>query len=363
MKRQQIASVLLAALMMVVTAVVAQSIGPLPLVSANVETNLADSPFITEYPLPNMGAPRYLIRAADNGLWFTAPGVNAIGRFDTTSLDYTFYSIPTPNSDPYQLVSDGANIWFTQRAANKIGKLVIATGDITEYVVPTGNSFPTGITVAPNGIVWFVERAGNKLGKLDPTTESFTEYPYPRANSLLEDVVATSDGTMVWFTAPGVNYLVSFTFNTATFDETPTSDPLTGFFTPNQVALEANTIPWVSTTNGKIGRYLSTTTTYFRLYTVAPQSANLSDFLLVNNGNNLSAWFSDATTGYIGQHKTNAGGNVILSWRFPLANRTPNGLSVDDDDVLWIADGQNHMLIKWVPPYFYSTYLPIVNTS
>ncbi|MBK8987163.1 MAG: hypothetical protein IPM39_13970 [Chloroflexi bacterium] len=324
----------------------------------------AASPFVTEYPLPNTGAPRYLIRTGSSSFWFTAPGVNAIGHLivtDTLTYGYTFYTIPTANSDPYQLASDGSNIWFTQRAGNKIGKLVMATGVFTEYPIPTGDSAPTGITIAPDGLVWFVQRTGNKVAKLDPDTGQITEYAYTRPNANLEDIAAAPNGTMVWFTAPAVQKLASFTISSETFDDTSTSDPVAGIFTPNQTAVNTDNVAWVSTTNGLIGFDFGTTISLFRWYTAAPASANLSDLLLVNSGSTTTAWFSDSASGYVGRVTTNSNGSIASSWRFPLLNRTPQGIQVDANQVIWLADSQNHMIIRWEPPYFFVAYLPSIS--
>jgi streptogramin lyase len=332
-------------------------------IQASAPESQSTSPFITEFPLPNQGAPRYLIQVGGD-FWFTAPGVNAIGRLivtDTLDFDYTFYTIPTANSDPYQLVSDGSNIWFTQRAGNKIGKLEMATGLFTQYDILTSNSAPTGITRAPNGTLWFVQRSGNKLASLNPGNGAITEFPYPTANALLQDVAAAPNGQGVWLTSPGLRRLSYFEFSSQTYTDTPTSDPLFGIFTPNQVAVDASSVPWASSTNGWVGRYLATTLTFFRWYQVAPQSANLGDLLLFSGGGNTTTWFTDATSGYVGYIQTSASsGNIVSLWRHPLSNRAPVGIQVDANQSIWLADSQNHMIIKWDAPYVFNNYLPVV---
>ena len=238
----------------------------------------------------------------------------------------------------------------------------MATGVFTEYPIPTGNSAPTGITIAPDGLVWFVQRTGNKVAKLDPATGQITEYSYPRPNGMLEDVDASPNGAKIWFTAPGVNRLVSFIIADQDFEEIPTSEPPSSIYEPNQTAVNIDNVPWVSTTNGRIGFNFDTTISIFRWYAAAPDSANLGDLLLVNSGSTTTAWFSDAASGYVGRVTTNSNGSIASSWRFPLLNRTPQGIQVDANQVIWLADSQNHMIIRWEPPYFFVAYLPSIST-
>lgn len=326
------------------------------------------SPFVTEYPLPNAGAPRYLVQDTNGHLWFTAPGTNAIGRLvytSTVDYAYTFYNIPTPNSEPYDLAATNTTIWFTELAGNKIGKLTIATGVIEEFTIPTAVSAPTGITVLPDGTVWFVQRTGNKLGTFNPVTQSFTEYAYPRAGALLEDIAATQSGGRVWFTAPGVQRIGSFTLSNAQFYDVPTASYGLPPYTPSQLAVDPVGDPWVSTTTGLIGRFMPSTVQLFRWYQVAPTETALNGLLLKVGGGKNELWFTESNTGFAGQFMTNSGGSTISKWRLPItqSNNQLYGIVIAADSAIWVADHTGNKLLRWSPPYFYSAYLPYLSNK
>lgn len=328
------------------------------------------SPFIQEYPLPNQGTPRQMVYD-NNTFWFTDPGSNAIGRFVyTTTIDYDFdfFNIPTANSEPYDLVVDDDIVWFTEFAGNKIGKLTISTGQIIEYQIPTVNSAPSGITVTPNGNVWFVQQNGDKLAKFNPQTNGFQEYAYIvkgtlRSGALLEDIDSTPDGSVLWFTAPGINRVGSFTLASEAFFDVTVANFDTPLLTPNQINVVNNTGDhWISTQEGRIGFYKPATFQSFRFYKVALTS--LDGLFVTTQGSNQQIWFTGAASGIGGQLLVDDG-STIDKWIFPVA--APDGevysIAAMDDGTVWLADYANGRLIQWSPPYFqldFATYLPLV---
>lgn len=63
---------------------------------------------------------------ADGTIWFTDVGDNAVGQFQPSSEQFTFYPIPTAESTPFGLALDSSkNVWFTEGApgANAVGML------------------------------------------------------------------------------------------------------------------------------------------------------------------------------------------------------------------------------------------------
>lgn len=336
-------------------------------VAAKETAPVADAHYITSYPLPGEGAPRYLLRADDH-FWFTAPGDNSIGKLTVTSTvdyTYTFFPLPTENSMPYDLAWDGTNIWFTALAANKIGKLNVSTGNITEYDIPTANSEPAGIMVDGEGTIWFVERSGNKLGAFDSVTETFTEYLYSPSDAALEDIAGRPSSNHIWFTAPGVDRLVRFDSSAEEFRDVPTSDFGLPPYTPSQVVVDNNGNPWVSTDEGLVGRFAAATFQYFRWYRVGSEDSVINGLLWTAEGNNNRLWFTEANTGYAGQLTTESSGTTMSKWRFPVTDEggSPVGIVTEADGTVWIADSGNHMLLEWAPPYVLSTYLPAVRNT
>jgi virginiamycin B lyase len=328
-------------------------------------TAALSSAFIQEFPLPNAGTPRQLIYD-NHAFWFTDPGANVIGRFVYTStIDYSFnfYTIPTANSEPYDLVIDGDVLWFTELAGNKIGKLTISTGQVEDFDIPTDNSAPTGITVTPNGDVWFVQRSGNNLTKFDPQAESFMEYLYNKSNALMEDVAATPGGDVLWFTAPGVNRVGSYTINSAAFFDVPVANFNTPLYTPSQIIVDALGDSWVSTKEGVVGHLKPATVQLFRFYPIASDNTSLEGLFLTMQGSNPQLWFTGSTTGSAGQLLTESDGSTINKWIFPVAAAAGGelyGIVAMDDGTVWLADYANGRLLRWSSPYFLSAYLPLV---
>lgn len=323
------------------------------------------NPYLIKFPLPQTGTPRNLIQHND-ALWFTDAAGNAIGRLVVTStVDYafTFYPLPTGNGEPYDLAASGNTIWFTERSGNKLGRLDITTGAITEYAIPTANSAPTGIAVASSG-VWFVEQAGNKLGRFTPGTNTFNEYPYTLAAAALEDVAASSDGSLIWFTAPGVSRLVNFNVSTGQFLNVSTASPGLAPYTPSQVVLDTLGNPWVSTHNGVVGRYSPATVQFFRWYQVGAADSALDGFVWKPAGGGNQLWFTESNKGFAGQLTTQADGSTLNKWRFPISGSGIYGLVAENDGTIWVADSGAQAIWRWSSPYFflpYSIYLPHIS--
>ncbi len=324
---------------------------------------------ITPLPLGNNGAPGQIVQL-NNDYWFTAPGSNAIGQLVITStnpLDYSFafYNIPTANSQPYDLAAHSGLIWFTELNANKLGKLDTATGMITEYTIPTANSQPTGIAVASDGTVWLAERAGNQLASFNPTTETFTEYPYSPSQGLPadlapEDVAVSSAGNVVWFTSPSTTRLVSFNTGTQLYTLVLTATPGSSAYTPSQVVLDSLGNVWISTRNGRIGRYSPSTIQIFAFYPVASETSAIDGLYYRSVSGDNQLWFTESNTGFAGQLTTAANGSPKSSWRFPVVNGSALGIIADSQNNAFIADSTNHNIILWASPYFLNTYLPTI---
>lgn len=323
---------------------------------------------ITSYATGANTAPTQLVLDGTD-LWFTAPGANAIGQMATTpAVSVTLHAITTANSQPYDLAVGTDTIWFTQFAANKIGALNINTGIITDYDIPTPNSEPTGIAVAPDGSIWFLQSATSKLTRFDPVSPAFTEYPVVFSQNTpaslgLEDVAVSPSGTFVWFTAVAAKRLVSYNTSADLFTDVPMTLPSPPFtvYTPHQVELDTTGNVWVSTLEGRIGRYSPTTTQIFAIFPVATDTSHITGLFWRNNGGNNQLWFSESNTGFAGQITIAPGGNRLSLWRFLL---TPGsgayGITADTNDVAWVVDRDGNAIKSWAPPYFINTYLPAI---
>lgn len=123
----------------------------------------------------------------DRGMWFTMAGLNAIGRIDIDTKEFTSYPLPTPGAVPLIIQpGPGNTMVFSELLGNKIGTIDVTTKEIREYPVPTPLSLVQGVTTAPDGTVWWTGTGGQQLGTLDVTTGEIREIPIiPLRDSLL----------------------------------------------------------------------------------------------------------------------------------------------------------------------------------
>lgn len=160
---------------------------------------------VTEYALPGLGigpleSMGCITTGPDGALWFAESDSNKIGRITTGGV-ITEYSLPQVSggsSKPYGITAGPDNtVWFTELIGNKIGRIT-TTGVTTEFVVPTANSGPGGITMGPDGALWFTEFFGNQIGRIT-TGGNITEFAVPVANGMPREIAPGPDGAL-WFT-------------------------------------------------------------------------------------------------------------------------------------------------------------------
>jgi virginiamycin B lyase len=131
----------------------------------------------------------------DGALWFPLPYLNAIGRFDPSSQQWSYYNLPTANalaslaSTPLNIIKQGPGnlvVWI-EPVANKIGTIDVTTKQIIEYPLPAPLSLPGGVNKGPPGDnnIWFTEALGQKIGKINPANGRITEYNLLSLESIL----------------------------------------------------------------------------------------------------------------------------------------------------------------------------------
>lgn len=343
---------------------------------ASSSSNVADinTSYMVEYTIPITmtgginGEPRNIIMQSAGHSWFTLPASNQIGELIVTStVDYQFhmYDIPTPNSEPHDLIYDGDSIWFTAKAVNQIGQLDIVSNTIITHSIPTANSMPTGIAQAPDGRVWFVNSASNKLASFaTDTPEIITEYPITCTSGIPANLndIAIEESDSIWLTAPACNRV--FEFNSIT--ETIASTPVGIFgesFSPGNITLGRNNEPWITAPNKDIfGLRFPGTLTYWRWRNIISEQAGLSDITFSTFNDIDHIWVAEADTNRIGLLLTTPSGGDI-SFReasLPTIGSNPHSIAVDDANHAWITASGVNKIVEWSPPYFFSTYLPLI---
>lgn len=321
----------------------------------------ASAPIFSEYHV--FASPLNVAVQSPRQIWFTLPNHNALGKLVVTStLEYQVvtYTVPTVAGEPYDLKLVSGKVWFTERAGNKIGRFDLDTEIFDEFVIPTVSSRPTGIDVlATNPVqVWFTESSGNKLGRLVVTSTVdyvFTEYSLPSGypNAQPEDIVVES-GNSIWFTAPGVSRLGNFSPslwpNSSAFEMISTG----ASSQPWSVKVDASGYPWITERVGnRIGMFFPQTISFFNWYPLpAPNSDPYG--LEFSQG---YVWFTERNGNRLGQLDRLS--RRIREFGLPTAS-LPTGVAADANGCLWIALSGRNKIASWCPPYFHSTYLPIL---
>ncbi|KAF5010933.1 hypothetical protein FDECE_2896 [Fusarium decemcellulare] len=143
---------------------------------------------MTEYPFPwtNIAALdklpvgiRVTIDVAgnrDRGAWFTAVGLNAIGRIDIDTFEYDIFPLPHPLSAPLIIQpGPGSTMVFSEILGNRVGTIDVHTKEIKEYDIPTPLSLVQGVTIDSDGLIWWTGTGSGKFGTVDVKTGKVTE--------------------------------------------------------------------------------------------------------------------------------------------------------------------------------------------
>ena len=256
-----------------------------------------------------------------------------------------------------------------QRATFCGGSDAKSTSYVQEYKIPTLCTQPLAIKVAPDGNVWFVESNVGQIAKFDPISEKFTEFEndmWPEgARTMSWGMDYSSDGTM-WYTDGSFDTLWRFDTIGETYDAVSFPPSEEGSL-PQKLAIRGSNIIVNDFTGSKI--------TFFDLaqniddltYSsiVAPIPNSFTGDFGVDSKNNLwyTNWVPD-TTGLllkfnIEQYKQDSylastGIDIPLEnyfdvYDFPDDLNTANGLSVDENDNVWIVDTSSSFFFKFDP--------------
>ncbi len=244
-----------------------------------------------------------------------------------------------------------------------------STSYVKEYQIPTLCTQPLAIKVAPDGKVWFVETTVGQIAKFDPVSEKFTEYEnavWPEdARTMSWGMDYSPDGKM-WYTDGGFDTIWIFDTFTEKYDAISYPVSEEGSL-PQRLAIHGSNIIVNDFSGSKITFFdLSQNVdevTYFSIVSPIPQSFT-GDFA-IDSQNELwyTSWVPD-TTGLllkfnIEQYKQDSSliqsgidlslDNYFDVYDFPQDLNTANGLSIDENDNIWIVDTSSSFFFKFDP--------------
>jgi streptogramin lyase len=254
---------------------------------------------ITEYPIGTK--PYGIATGSDGALWFAEPYVGAIGHL-TTSGTIAAYTLPV-NDYPLGVAqgADGA-MWVTEDEGGTIARIPVGGSPITEYTTPT-NTLLENITPGPDGALWFTECEAGNVGKIT-TAGAITEYPV--GNNISPLGIAVGGDGALWFTNVGPGSFPSSTSWQSTNGRVTTTGVVSSYSysitssssaIPHLITEGADGSLWfaVDASPSVIVRMTTTGTT-----TTYPLSA-IDEPWGIAAGPNGTIWFTDNTTGAIGE--------------------------------------------------------------
>ena len=244
-----------------------------------------------------------------------------------------------------------------------------STSYVKEFEIPTVCTQPLAIKVAPDGNVWFVESNVGQIAKFDPISEQFTEFEnaiWPEGSRTMSwGMDYSSDGAM-WYTDGSFDSI--WRFDTINEEYTPIQYPASEEGSlPQKLAISGSNIIVNDFTGHKITFFdLSQNTdeiTYSSV--VAPIPNSFTGDFAVDSENNL--WYTNWVPELTGlllkfniekykqdSYLASTGMDISLEnyfevYDFPQDLNTANGLSIDENDNVWILDTSSSFFFKFDP--------------
>lgn len=243
-----------------------------------------------------------------------------------------------------------------------------STSYVKEFRIPTVCTQPLAMKVDPQGLVWFGEVNTGRLGSFDPNSEMFKEYDNPLwpkgARSMMWGMDYSPDGS-IWYTDERFDSLWKYSISDKKYQRI--EYPATGDSLPQKLSVEGSQIIINDFTGNKI-TFLDPTRTgsdlgYLNL--PSPFEKSVTSGFAVDSSRHL--WY----TNWIFQQggvlinldyeryisdiakSTNSTSlqftDYIKIIQLPQDLYTPNGLSVDHSDNIWLADTTSSSVFKFNP--------------
>jgi len=236
------------------------------------------------------------------------------------------YKIPTPCTQPLAIVADpNGNIWFTQTNAGRIAKFDPTNEIFTEYENPIWNkdtsSMMWGIDYSPDASLWFTDEATDGIWKFSIEDKKYNRTDYPKATDSLPQRLSVYDSKIIvndfignkltlldpLHTGLGISYLSI---------PSPVENSVTGSF-----AVDSQKNIWYTNWMFQKGGVLAKFS-----------QEKFEQSSIASPGNNTATLFE-----------------LLDIYQFPAGMSTPNGIAVDTNDKVWIADTSSSFFFRFDP--------------
>ena len=250
-----------------------------------------------------------------------------------------------------------------------------STSYVKEYQIPTECTQPLAIKVTPDGNVWFVESNVGQIAKFNPVTEKFTEFEnelWPEnARTMSWGMDYSSDGAL-WYTDGSFDTIWRFDIIDKTYEAV--SYPVTSEegSLPQKLSIHGSNIIVNDFTGSKITFFdLSQNIdelTYSSI--VAPIPDSFTGDFAIDSQNNLwyTNWVANSSImdnlGLLlkfniekykqDSYLASTGMDIPLENYFEVYDfhqdlNIANGLSIDENDNIWIVDTTSSFFFKFDP--------------
>ncbi len=303
---------------------------------------------IVQHPLPNGSSEPWSLAVDSRGdVWVVEQGSNQLGMFNPKTSTFHEYSIPTPDSTAGSvMVDESGNVWFTELTSNKLGELRNGSTSITEFDIPNATTVLGGITTpvscgpnqvykGPDGSVWVLCLFSNQIDEFSPSNGSFNSYNLPLYLSGPAGLVFDHSGNF-WFTAADANMLG---FGNVSELKAGTSDGIQEFAPKNSTYLY--TFEHESDLEGSVEGIVSSLPT--------PSGIGLSP-----DGSTL--WITEHVDSSFDSYNI-ATKSLDRYWTsqtygdYGYAVSFPNGLAVDSNGDVWIAEHYGNKVAEFDPSF------------
>jgi virginiamycin B lyase len=188
-------------------------------ITSNLVSFNPESYQIVQHPLPNGSSEPWALSTDARGrVWVIEQGSNQLGMFNPDTSNFQEYSIPTLNSTADSVMVDSSgNVWLTELTANKLGELRNGSSAIREFDIPNATASlggtsapiscgPNGVYKGPNSSIWVLCLFSNQIDQFFTSNDSFKSYNLPLFQSGPAGLVFDHNGNF-WFTAADANML------------------------------------------------------------------------------------------------------------------------------------------------------------
>jgi virginiamycin B lyase len=234
---------------------------------------------------------------------------------------------------------------------------------VREYKIPTECTQPLAITVDPQGNVWFAQTNTGMMAKFDPNAEQFTEYENPdwpeMGRSMFWGIDYSYDGNVLY---TDDTYDSIWKFSTLTGDYERIGFPSAEDSLPQHLKVAGNQIIVNDFYGGKISFFDTQQQGEEKLYRNVPSpipESFVGGFDIDSHGN---IWYTNwvfrqggalvkfdymqfSESGFSGDNV--AASQFSEAFNLPSDLGTPIGLSVDQNDNIWIADTSSSSFFRF----------------